>query len=339
MRKNTLARAIIIAAAAIVIVGLVLWVAGNSSQAYSAKIETIAVAYAPFESTALFWIAEDQHFFKRNGLNINLHKYDAGVQALDGMLNDEAEIAIGIAEFPFVGKVFREKNIRIIGNIDKAELIYIVGRKDRGIEKPADLKGKKVGTTFRTVAEFYLGTFLNLHGMNMMDITLVDVKTPGEWVNAVVNGEIDAISTAQPYVRIIKERLGDNAFCWPAQSNQVLFGLIITTDKWIHMHPELVKRLLKSLAQAEEHLIRHPADLNVIVQKRLDLDPAYMETVRTQNYFSLSLDQSLIVMMEDQARWMIKNQMTETEEVPNFLDYIHFSDLEQLKPEAVTIIH
>jgi len=33
-------------------------------------MESITIGYSPFESTGLLWIAEDQHFFSRNGLNV-----------------------------------------------------------------------------------------------------------------------------------------------------------------------------------------------------------------------------------------------------------------------------
>jgi NitT/TauT family transport system substrate-binding protein len=304
----------------------------------SGKVEPITVAYPPFESATLFYIAEDQHFFSRNGLNVTSRKYDTGVASLGGILNGEADIAVGIAEFPLVGRAFQKARIRIIGNIDKAEFIYLLGRKDRGIEKVSDLKGKRVGTTFGTVAHFHLGRFLNLHGMNIQDISLIDVKTPEEWVNAVVNGDIDAISTAQPYVNSIKQRLGANAVVWPAQSGQPLHGLIISSNDWITKHPELARRLLKSLAQAEEYVIRHPAEAKAIIQKRLNLDAAYIETVWSQNQFSLSLDQALIVTMEDEARWMIASKLTSEKKIPDFLNYIYEDGLKAIKPEAVNII-
>ena len=64
-----------------------------------------------------------------------------------------------------------------------------------------------------------------------------------------------------------------------------------------------------------------------------------METVWSQNQFSLSLDQSLIVAMEDEARWMIKNDLTTEKQVPNFVDHIFTKMvLKQVKPEAVNII-
>jgi len=331
---------IIFAIIAIVIVVLgaayVLW--PRVPKGYSGKTESITVGYSPFESTALFWIAKDQHFLSWNGLNVTLRKYDTGVGSLDGMLNGETDITVGTTEFPLVGRAFQKAKIRTIGSIDKSEFVYLVGRKDRGIEKVSDLKGKRVGTTLRTIAHFYLGRFLELHGMNMRDITLVDVKTPAEWVNAIVNGDIDAIATAQPSVNAIKDRLGANAVVWPAQSGQSLYALMISTDEWITKHPELVSRFLKSLAQAEEYVIRNPAEAKVIVQKALNLSAAYMETVWSQNQFSLSLDQSLILAMEDEARWMIKNNLTTEKNVPDFMNYIYVDGLKAIKPEAVSII-
>jgi ABC-type nitrate/sulfonate/bicarbonate transport system substrate-binding protein len=198
---------------------------------YSGKMESITVGYSPFESTALLWIAEDRRFFSRNGLNVILRKYDTGVGSLDGMLNGEADIAAGTTEFPVVGRALQKSKIRIIGSIDKSEFVYLVGRKDRVIVKIFDLKGKRVGTTLRTIAEFHLGRFLELHGMNMQDITLVDVETPAEWVNAVVNGDIDAIATAQPYAGLARARLGANAVYWPAQSSQPQYALLSSTDE------------------------------------------------------------------------------------------------------------
>lgn len=310
----------------------------DSWQGYTGKAESITVGYSPFEQTALLWIAEDRHFFSRNSLNVTLRKYDTGVGSLDGMLNGETDITVGVTEFPTIGMVFQKERIRTIGTLAKIEQIYLVGRKDRGIENVSDLKGKRVGTTLRTVAHFYLGRFLGLHGMNIKDITLVDVKTPAEWVNAVANGDIDAIATAQPYANSARERLGANAVVWPAQGSQPIFGLIVSTDEWITNHPELVSRFLKSLAQAEEYATRNPAEAKAIVQKRLNLDAARMETVWSQDQFSLSLDQSLILAMEDEARWMMNNNLTTEKNIPDFLDYIYEDDLKDVKPEAVNII-
>ncbi len=329
--------AAIAAVAAVMLIGFGVWYYANSSPTNPGTMESITIGYAPFESIALFCVAEDQHFFSQNGLNVTTREYDTGVGALDGMLNGEADIAIGTNEFPLVGSALQKDRIRTIGCIAKSEFIYLIGRKDRGIENASDLKGKRVGTTLRTIAHFYLGRFLELHGMSMQDITLVDVKTPAEWVNSVADGDIDAIVTAQPYANSAGDRLGANAVVWSAQSSQPLYTQVISTDEWIAEHPELIRRFLRSLAEAEEYANTHPAQANAIVQRRLNLDAGYMETVWQQNQFSLSLDQSLITAMEDEARWMISNNLT-AEEMPDFLDYVDEDDLKAIKPESVNII-
>jgi ABC-type nitrate/sulfonate/bicarbonate transport system substrate-binding protein len=299
--------------------------------------ESVVVAYAPFESTALLWVAENQQYFSRNGLNVTLRKYDTGAMALGGTMKGEAEIAAGISEFPAVRMAFQKEKMAIVGNIDWGEFIYFIGRQDSGIQNVADLKGRKIGTAVGTIAQFYLGRFLELNGLRVQDINLVDLKTPAEWVNAVVNGQVDVVVTAQPDANTIKERLGENAFFWPAQGGQFLHGLVISTQDWENQHPVLVQKFLKALLQAEEYARRNPEKAKAVVQKGLNLDAGYMETVWSQNQFSLSLNQALVLAMEDEARWMISNSLTTEKTIPNFLDYIYTDSLKSVKPEAVRI--
>lgn len=114
---------------------------------YSGPTESIVVAYSPFEATALFWIAEDQQYFRENGLDLTLRKYDSGSASLTGVLNGEADILVGLSEFPVVRMAFQKERTAIIGNTDRGEFVYLVGRRDRGITSVADLKGKRIGTS------------------------------------------------------------------------------------------------------------------------------------------------------------------------------------------------
>lgn len=323
--------------AAIALTGLGGWFLLDSQKITVKPVDSIAVAYSPYEASALFWIAEDRRLFEENGLNLTLRRYDSGAASLDGTINGKADISVGASEFPLVRKALKNARVRAIGNIDKGDFIYIVARKDRGIGNASDLEGKRVGTASGTVAEFHLGRFLALHGMTMKDITLVDIRTPEGWVNAVVDGEVDAMSTAQPYADAARDKLGDNAVFWPAQSSQPVFSLVIAKDDWIAEHPELVARFLRSLAEAEEYVNTHPVESKAIVQKRLNLSTGYMDTVWQQNQFSLSLDQSLVTAMEDEGRWMINNNLTSAKKIPDFQAHIYTKGLEEVKPGSVNI--
>jgi NitT/TauT family transport system substrate-binding protein len=258
--------------------------------------------------------------------------------ALEAMLDGESDIAVGVGEFPMVGKALQQTQARVIADMDRSQFISVVARADRGIAEVADLKGKRVGTTRGTIAEFFLARFLELHGLSVRDVTLIELKTPAEWVDAVVEGEVDAVATAEPYASSARERLGANATVWSAHSGQPVFALVIATDEWLTTHSDVAQRFLRALAQAEEYAARNPAEAQAIVQDALDLDPASMQAVWERNLFSLTLDQALIAAMEDEARWLIANNLTAERSVPDFLDYIWEAGLGEVRPEAVDLI-
>lgn len=329
---------VIILGAIIAILGAVFITWFYAYGEYSGPKDSVVVALPRLESSALLWIAEDQHFFSQKGINVSFHEPDTGIASLDELMNGEVDIA-GTAEFPVVGKAFKKERISIIGCIDKAEYMFLVGRKDRGLENTADLKGKRVGIVPGTIHAFYLGRFLELHGMNMRDVIFIDVGTGADSVNAIINGSVDAVMVAEPFASSVRDGLGANAVIWKVQSSQPLYGLLVSNDEWIHEHPGLVTRFLKSIAQAEEYLISHPVEAKDIVQKRLTVNDSFVQAVWSRNQFWLSLDQSLILAMEDEARWMIKNNLTSAEKIPDFREYIYAKGLEEVKQGAVNIIH
>jgi ABC-type nitrate/sulfonate/bicarbonate transport system substrate-binding protein len=240
------------------------------------------------------------------------------------------------SENVFVGKAFNKSNISVIGNIDRYQIVDLIGRKDKGIENVSDLKGKKIGLTRNTISEFYLGRFLDLHGMSIHDVTLVNLPL-SQFTQSLTNGSIDALLTGNN-IDQIQEMLGSNAVVWPPQSSQKSYYLMSCRNDWAASHQEQINRLLESLAQAEEYAINHPAEAMAMVQKRLNYTDAYMAEIWPDNEFSLTLDQSLVTAMEDEGRWMIANNLTSEKSIPDFSGYIDRNGLEKVKPEAVNIL-
>ncbi len=325
-----------IIAVVIVVFGAALILLPRAPKYFSGKVESITIGTTPLESSALIYIAEDRRFFTDNGLSGTIRGYDTGASAYNGLLKGEVDIATP-AEYPLIGGAFKRERVRAIASIDKVSYFYLIGRKDRGIKDISDLKRKKIGVVRKTIAEFYLGRFLDLNGINIGQVTLIDVS-PSRSEDAIIKGDVDAIVSRPPYISPIEERLGVNAVIWPAQSGQALYAILVGRNDWIAGHPETVGRLLRSLARAEEYIILHPAEAKAILQKKLNLADQNVTKVWSENQFSLSLDQSLITAMEDEARWMIKNNLTNEKQVPDFLNYIYVDGLKAVKPEAVNII-
>ncbi len=318
------------------LMGLVLSSWSCSKGDYSGKMESINFGTVPTAATTLIYVAEDQHFFAANRFSVNIKDYNTGTGTTEALLIGDLDIA-WVAEFPFVNRAFAREKISIFAVVGRFNEQYLFGRKDRGIKTVSDLKGKKIGIPRNTIAEFYLGRFLELNGMNIRDLSVVDVPPPKS-MEAITSGSIDGVIVWEPYSSQIRTQLTDRIVALPLQSNQPGYGAITSRNDWMKRHPEVVNRFLKSLAQAEDYLASNPAAAKAIVRKRLNYDDVFTETIWSENQFSLSLDQSLITAMEDEARWMIKNNMTRERNVPNFMNHIYEDGLRAVKPEAVNII-
>lgn len=305
---------------------------------YSGPAESITLGTVLFETAIPVFIAEDQQFFTRNGLNITLRYFDTGPQAINGMLRDEVDIVSPVAEYVLVGQAMEKAKIKTIGSFDKVDYVVVIGRKDRGITNIPELLGKKTGTIRGTALDFCLGRFLELRGLNITKVTLVNFPSLAQVTDAIVNGDVDAIVSAPPYSDDALSKLGGNAMSWKAQSGQLIYVLFIGEDEWIKEHPVILERFLKAIDQAEDFIIQHPESARSIAKKKLGLSDDGVSEVWARNQFALSLDQSLIAAMADEVRWMMSNNLTAEKQVPNFNNYIYEDALKAIKPEAVNII-
>jgi NitT/TauT family transport system substrate-binding protein len=299
-------------------------------------MESITIGTSPFEVSGLLYIAQDQGFFADNGLNATIKMYDAGVIAMDALYAGDLDVATA-SELVFTRNILNDKKIHGIASIGKEDFHYIIARKDKGILNISDLKGKKIGVAKGTSADFYLGRLLELQGIKMQDVTLVNLK-PADMEAPLINGEVDAVSTWDPYAYPVQNRLGVNASIFPSQKGQLMYWVAICRDDLITNRPEVIDRFLRALNQAENFAVNHPDEAGKIVQKGMGSDDAYRERVLPKTQLMLSLDQSLIIASEDESRWLMKSNLTDKKEVPVFLDYLYRDGLDAVKPAAVNII-
>jgi NitT/TauT family transport system substrate-binding protein len=132
--------------------------------------------------------------------------------------------------------------------------------------------------------------------------------------------------------------MGDEVIISPLQNSQYAYWNLVSTTDWTKEHSAAIVPLLKSLAQAEGYLANYQDEAKASVGKRMNFEDAYLEMNWGRYQFSPSLDQSLILAMEDEARWLINNNLTTEKQVPDFLDYIYMDGLEAVKPNAVSIV-
>jgi NitT/TauT family transport system substrate-binding protein len=301
------------------------------------SLESLTLALVPTEINALLYIAKDQEYFAANGLQVTLKEdYESGAAAAIAMLNGEAQIAVA-AEFPIVRQVFNGKDISSFGTIARYENTFIIWRTDSGIRTVKDLPGKKIGVTLQTISEFYLGRTLELNGIHIQEVTLVDVKA-AEAGKALADGQVEAVVTWEPWAYQVNQNMQTEVTTRAVQSSQYAYWNLVSTRAWTNQHPDTIERLIRALIQAEDFVTSYPDKARDIVGKWMKFDDAYLQVLWPRYQLSLSLDQSLLLAMEDEARWLIKNDLTTETTMPHFLDYLYLDGLEAVRPEAVNII-
>ncbi len=301
---------------------------------YTGPVEKITVAGA--RSGALVYVAHDQGFFEENGLDVTIKSFEAGKLAVDALLSGETDMATG-AEFVVVSHSFERDDLRILGVVAAANICKVVARKDRGIIQPADLKGKVIGITKKSAAEFYLGTFLTFNGLTFADVETVDLE-PLAIVESMEKGTIDAALTWEPHVFQITDHLQTDTVVWDGQSGQDFYFLLLTREEWLREHASAAKRFVRALVQAEEYTEENNELASQIIFEHFQIDAQDMQVFWPNHRFKVALPQALLIAMEDEAKWRIENNLTSATEIPSYLDYIYLETLEEVKPDAVTII-
>lgn len=337
---------IIIILITVVILGLLagaIWFFSDQKKlpGYIGPVETLRLG-TPVQGpdlSLLIWIAEDQGYFTSNGLDVIIKSPPTTLKIQQELNAGELDLGV-TTEFAYLTNLSAEDPLKakIIATINKGESIKMVARKDKGVSAPADLKGKKIAVFRKTAQEFFLGSFLTSNNLDLNEVELIDLP-PADAKNALLSGEVAAAVMSEPYVYETQKVLAENAVIWPIQNDLDFNWIVIGNDQFIKDHPEAIQRFLKALIQAEEYVAKNSGKSQELIIKKFNLEPSYPASVWPEYGFGVSLDQDLLLLMEDETRWKIENNLTTATQIPNYLNYIYFDALEKVKPEAVSIIY
>ncbi|HEY3275548.1 MAG TPA: NrtA/SsuA/CpmA family ABC transporter substrate-binding protein [Syntrophorhabdaceae bacterium] len=285
----------------------------------------------------LFFVADGRRLFEKNGLSPALKVYQSGPLGLKHLEEGTADVATA-ADFAFVAHSFKASNLRVIGAIGKGGGMQIIARRGRGIAKPADLQGKTVAVPKGTVAQFFLGAYLQRNGIPYQKVRAVYLP-PAEVVEAMRKGTATAACVWSPYIEEIRDILGKEAVFLQSHGRTDYYALLVTRDDVIRERPAVLEKLLKAMSDAEAFTKAHPEEAMGIIAKATGLTMDQVRRGWSENKYEVRMDQGLLALMEAEAHWMIRNNLTSKRKMPNFLDLIDVRAMKAVKPEAIGIIH
>ncbi|KST58360.1 sulfonate ABC transporter substrate-binding protein [Methylobacterium sp. GXS13] len=155
---------------------------------------------------------------------------------------------------------------RINGNPVKAvyafsrpEWTALVTRKDTGIAKPADLKGKRIAVTRGTDPHIFLIRALQGAGLTERDAKLVLLQH-SDGRTALDRGDVDAWAGLDPLMAAAEIENGDVLFYRDPAANT--WGLLDVREDFANAHPDLVRTVIAAYERARAYALANPQALS-----------------------------------------------------------------------------
>jgi ABC-type nitrate/sulfonate/bicarbonate transport system substrate-binding protein len=243
-----------------------------------AEFESVVLGVVNDMSAAPLFVASERGFFPENGLDVKLRIFSSGADMNKALQAGNIQFATASTTSVPSSRSSGLMTSLVSGGMNDAtsainsDPMSIIATKDSGITPgdPQSIKGKKVAFLSGSTSEAYLQAFLSANDMTLDDIEAVNLEVPDHPV-ALVQGDVDAAVSWEPYASQSVRELGDNAVEFVR--GEPLLGYIIgvgATDDTLAEAPETLKKFVAAVAQATQFIRNNPEEAAQIVANFID---------------------------------------------------------------------
>ena len=330
---------LVVIALLLALVAVAIWQLNARPAAPPGPVEVLRLAVnAEYVGSCPVLAAHGQGHFAREGIDARLQPYSSGKASMEAVLQGKADLGT-VSDIPVVLASLKNQSVVIIASIFEAERDHgIVGRLDRGVSTPASLKGKRIGVTLGTSGQFTLDAFLNRQKLLPAEVTLRNYA-PEQLAGALARGEVDAAAGWEPFLTGMTYAIAGKAAIFYGEDVYAGLFNVAGTDGYVRSHPATVRKVLRALIAGARFCQDEPDAARALFAKASASETARLQAAWHGYRFGVVLDQGLLLALEDEARWAIRNRLAERGDMPNFLDAVYLDGLEAVAPSAVTVIH
>ncbi len=294
---------------------------------------TIAVSKTPL--SAPFFIAEEKGFFKQVGLNVLITEVHGGPKSFATMIAGEADYATS-SDSVMMFQAFKRDDFSCLATfVQSRNDIKLISNSNLNITKASDFIGRKVAVIKESASDYFFFTYLMLAGVDISKVEIIAMK-PQEMYKALLNKEVDAVSTWEPYAYKIKTALKQQVNILPTSKLYTLTFNLFAKNNYIANNEKNNKKLITALSLAIEYLNKNTIEAQQIIHQRLELDQFFIDWIWDDYLFALSLKSSLLSTLNSEANWAIKNKIVSSEQKPEFLKYIDSKAFKSQFPNATS---
>lgn len=268
----------------------------------------ITVAQSEGHGWAVVYVADAAGLWAPHGLEVDVAKFTAGRLALDAVLSESAQFCT-TTQSPTLLAAMRGLQPRIVANFSRSSKeMLVAANRSRGINTPADLKGRRIATRIGSSGHFFLNQWLALHGMQLGDVEVVNMAGP-DMVTAVVRGDIEAFAWDWLSAIVAQQQAGDDIVVLDREGIENIWGyhlIFVANARTVDNHPEVVEAAVQALFDAEEFIMNDRASTIAHVAARTATSEADTEQGIDLLDIGVELNDSLVDVMVAEAHWAIE---------------------------------
>src|SRR5919202_1929598 len=211
--------------------------------------------------------------FARDGISVRWVQTLGSNKALEFLNAGSIDFGSTAGAAALVAKI-NGNPIKSIYVYSRPEWTALVTRKDTGINKIEDLKGKRVAVTRGTDPHIFLVRALQEAGLTEKDVKLVLLQHPDGRL-ALDRGDVDAWAGLDPMMAAAEIENGDVLFYRKPEANT--WGILNVREDFAAKNPDLVRRVLGVYEEARRWSLDHPQELKKLFADFTKLAPAVVD--------------------------------------------------------------
>jgi NitT/TauT family transport system substrate-binding protein len=265
---------------------------GGAAAGSASAAQTIRIMYNPNPTNTSIVVAQQQGFFKNNGLNVQLMTSQA-TAALMPALGKQFDLLTTTPTSVLQAAAAGLKPVLVGGEtIENTQFqsSYIIAAK--GITSVKQLKGQKIGVV-SLAGMLYSSTLIRLHraGLSTSDVTFVQV--PFNDMNAdLQSGAVQAVVTIYPFQgQMLGEgfsNLGNPVIAVVGSQNAMDAGWVASAS-WAASHKKALTAFGKAQKQALAWMKANPSGVATILENAFQLPPFVANKYDAVDYTSFSI--------------------------------------------------
>jgi NitT/TauT family transport system substrate-binding protein len=223
-----------------------------------AKAIKVTLPWLANGSTLFAYVAKNQGFFKRRGIDVSVARGYGSVAAAQAVAAGEFDFGFVFAGGTILGAA-RGLPLVALSTLGYDATMGTALRGDSPIKVPKDLEGKKIGTVPTSAEAPYWGAFVKKAGLDASGMTMVQMDNR-VLEQGLVNRQVDAITaiatSSVPVVMAMKEPC--RFMLWSKHDVSLYAGQVVTRRETLAKDPELCRAVTEAMAEGLAWALKDP---------------------------------------------------------------------------------